>query len=98
MVSSIGIVNVGKIFYKACYIFEGDSNLVFRANVILSNFELFVGGSVEEFTLPYDHKLDNNIKRRFIFLANKKIALMWQLMKLKNYSKKNKNILQKFNY
>ena len=90
MVSSVVIVNVGKIFCKACYILEGDSNLIFRANVILSNFELFVGVSVEEFTLPFDHKLDNNIKRRFIFLANIKIDLMWKLMKLNNYSKKKK--------
>ena len=63
------IANVGKLFCKSYCILEGDSNLVFCTNVILPNVELFVGDSVDEFTLPFDHKLDNNIEKAVHILS-----------------------------
>ena len=50
-------------------ILEGDSNLVFRANAILSNVELFVGNSVDKFTLPFDHNFDRNMKKAVQILS-----------------------------
>ena len=95
LVSSAVIANVGKIFCKSCYILEGDSNLVFRASVILSNVELFVGDSVDEFTLPFDHKLDNNIEKAVHILSKYKECFVVVITEAKKiFEEKQKELIK----
>ena len=46
----------GNKFCKACYVLEGDSNLIFRVDSILCNLERFTGLEEEHFVLPNNNE------------------------------------------
>ena len=57
IVAAGAIAWAGDLFYGSCYILEGDSNIVFRADAVLSRVEDFTGANADDFSIN-DNEID----------------------------------------